>query len=140
MTSSNTSGARSRHGDKLANLVVATTPDGAATHANASSADPTSSADPADSSTAASSTLRKRRAEQFTALEATEWLRPGDACEWCYPARRGWHPGTVIYNGGAGYWTIRPDDPKLAGATTPGEIRGLYIEHVRAPGTDPWGA
>lgn len=66
-----------------------------------------------------------------TALERTEALLPGDKCEFRYPARSEWLPGTVVRNGGAGYWAVDPDEGKRA--------HGLYIEHVRAPGTDPWG-
>lgn len=70
--------------------------------------------------------------EVLTDLEKTERLREGDACEFEYPARKGWRPGVVVRNGGTGYWYVRDD--------ASGEVSyGLYIEHVRAPGTDPWG-
>lgn len=72
-----------------------------------------------------------------TDLQLTERLAPGDPCEWRFPARPTWHPGTVVRNGGAGYWEIRPRDDLLA-PTPGGTVTGLYIEHVRAPGTDPW--
>jgi hypothetical protein len=69
--------------------------------------------------------------QQMTDLERTERLAAGDACEFRFPARRRWQPGTVVHNGGSGYWHVR--DAQGASVT------GLYIEHVRAPGTDPWG-
>ena len=65
-------------------------------------------------------------------LRATEALCPGDACEFEYPARKGWRPGTVEKNGGSWYWQVRDTE-------TGKPVDGLYIEHVRAPGTDPWG-
>lgn len=65
-------------------------------------------------------------------LRATEALEPGDPCEFRYPARREWRPGHVEHNGGSYYWHVTDDE---TGATT----QGLYIEHVRAVGTDPWG-
>lgn len=64
-------------------------------------------------------------------LMKTQALQEGDACEWRYPARRTWKPGTVKFNGGGGYWVITDADGI--------ERHGLYIEHVRAVGTDPWG-
>ena len=64
-------------------------------------------------------------------LERTERLRTGEPCEFRYPARSEWRMGTVVANGGSSYWQVRDDET--------GEIaRALYIEHVRAPGTDPW--
>lgn len=63
-------------------------------------------------------------------LRATEALQPGDPCEWRYPARREWQIGVVVTNGGAGYWRVRDE--------LGGEHGGLYIEHIRAQGTDPW--
>ncbi len=68
----------------------------------------------------------------FADLEKTEALREGDACEFRYPARGTWRKGTVVENGGSSYWKIKDDET--------GEVDGFfYIEHVRAPGTDPWG-
>jgi hypothetical protein len=64
-------------------------------------------------------------------MRATQELAPGDACEWRYPARSEWNPGRVVSNGGSGYWKVEDDLGGVHG--------GLYIEHVRAPGTDPWG-
>lgn len=64
-------------------------------------------------------------------LRLTEQLRPGDDCEFRYPAFGGWRPGVVIKNGGYGYWWIEDD-------ATGKIVRGCYIEHVRATGTDPW--
>lgn len=132
-TSSTTNGPRSKHGDKLANVVAATTPGGAATRANASSADPTLTVVHVASNTEASITQLKRLAERrfsVASLRLTECLGPGDPCEFRYPARSDWKPATVVRNGGYAHWTV-----VRCGAT----IRGLYIEHVRAPGTDPWG-
>lgn len=67
-----------------------------------------------------------------TALQQVEALREGDACEFRYPARREWRPGVVVRNGGGWYWHVRD-------VQTGRTCEGLYIEHVRAPGTDPWG-
>ena len=66
-----------------------------------------------------------------TDLQRTEQLKPGDRCEFRYPARREWQPGIVLRNGGSGYWHVQNAQGSIA--------TGLYIEHVRAPGTDPWG-
>lgn len=67
----------------------------------------------------------------MTDLAKTETLPAGAACEFRYPAVNVWRPGVVVHNGGTGYWQVRNE------AT--GELaHGLYIEHVRAPGTDPW--
>lgn len=82
--------------------------------------------------------------DRVAAIRKTENLKPGDECEFRFPARKQWHPATVVQNGRAGYWRVRnstlivddsgyvPDRP--AGTV----VSGLYIEHVRAPGTDPW--
>lgn len=61
-----------------------------------------------------------------------EELRPGDRCEFHYPARSAWQPGTVVRNGGSGYWEVRDegDSEGKRGVVA----RGLYIEHVRAVG------
>lgn len=71
-------------------------------------------------------------------LTAIERLKPGDACEFRYPARADWIPGRVVVNGGSGYWEIQPtaSDHK----TETGHVAGgLYIEHVRLPGqTEAW--
>jgi hypothetical protein len=64
-------------------------------------------------------------------LQRTEQLAEGDACEFHYPARREWKPGVVIRNGGSSYWIVRDTEADRV-------VNGLYIEHVRAPGTDPW--
>lgn len=66
-----------------------------------------------------------------TDLERTEQLAPGDPCEFRFPARKEWLPGVVVKNGGSGLWTVRDDADGR-------EYDGLYIEHVRAVGTDPW--
>lgn len=66
-----------------------------------------------------------------TDLHLTEQLKPGDPCEFRYPARMEWRKGVVVRNGGSYYWYVKD-------AETGEETRGLYIEHVRAPGTDPW--
>jgi hypothetical protein len=68
---------------------------------------------------------------KLTDLRLTERLAPGDECEFRYPARPGWRKGVVVKNGGSYYWKVRD--------TETGEVNhALYIEHVRAPGTDPW--
>lgn len=65
-------------------------------------------------------------------LRKIESLRPGDACEFHYPARTEWRRGTVKVNGGHGYWEVVDEaDQKIAS--------GIYIEHVRLPGqTEAW--
>lgn len=70
-------------------------------------------------------------------LRKTEQLSPGDVCEFRYPARSAWQPGIVVHNGGSLYWQVRDmgDSENRRGQIA----AGLYIEHVRAPGTDPWG-
>lgn len=65
-------------------------------------------------------------------LRKTEQLKPGDPCEFRFPARTAWNPGTVKVNGGSGYWTIIDAEGSTHAA--------LYIEHVCAPGTNPWGS
>ncbi len=67
----------------------------------------------------------------LTDLEKTEALSAGDPCEFRYPARRDWHSGFVLCNGGLHYWTVQVVE-------TGKKVYGLYIEHVRAVGTDPW--
>ena len=70
-------------------------------------------------------------------LGQIEALRPGDACEFRYPARSRWLPGEVVFNGGSGYWEVRDlsNDEGHYGEVA----RGLYIEHVRLPGQiDAW--
>lgn len=64
-------------------------------------------------------------------LRLTEQLQPGDDCEFRHPARSEWLPGVVVFNGGYGYWEVRNE-------ATGSLVHGLYIEHIRAPGTDPW--
>jgi len=65
-------------------------------------------------------------------LRKIEALRPGDACEFKYPARVDWRRGTVKRNGGSGYWEVFDEtDQKL--------VSGIYIEHVRLPGqSEAW--
>lgn len=64
-------------------------------------------------------------------IRATEELAAGDACEFRFPARRSWRQGVVVLAGGSGFWHVRDVE---TGKTH----RSLYMEHVRAPGTDPW--
>jgi hypothetical protein len=65
-------------------------------------------------------------------LSKIEALTPGDACEFHYPARSQWLPGTVVVNGGSGYWSVR-DESDAEGCR--GRIAsGIHIEHVRLPG------
>jgi hypothetical protein len=70
-------------------------------------------------------------------LRRIETLRPGDACEFHYPARAQWLAGTVVVNGGSGYWEVR-DETDVEGCR--GKVAsGLYIEQVRLPGqTEAW--
>lgn len=67
----------------------------------------------------------------LSAIEATQNLAIDDPCEFRYPARSEWRPGRVVLNGGGYYWHVLDDE-------TGKIVRGLYIEHVRAVGTDPW--
>ena len=67
----------------------------------------------------------------MTDLELTEALQPGDLCEFRplwqdYPARREWRAGSVLKNGGSGYWSVKDVE-------TGKPVYGLYIEEVRAP-------
>lgn len=64
-------------------------------------------------------------------LTKIERLKPGDACEFEFPARPGWNPAVVVVNGGPGFWAVRDET---------GEVhRCLYIEHIRLPGqTEAW--
>lgn len=60
-------------------------------------------------------------------LRKIEALRPGDACEFHYPARKEWRRGTVKVNGGSSYWTVVDEaEQKL--------VSCIYIEQVRLPG------
>jgi hypothetical protein len=62
-------------------------------------------------------------------LRQIEALAPGDACEFHYPARSQWLPGTVVVNGGSGYWHIR-DESDVEGCR--GRVaESIYIEQVR---------
>lgn len=77
------------------------------------------------------------RQEQINGMRATEALKPGDECEFRFPARREWFPGVVVKNGGSGFWSVRQSEGSEdyeAGSVH----NSLYIEFVRAPGTDPW--
>lgn len=60
-------------------------------------------------------------------LRKIEALRPGDACEFHYPARAEWRRATVRQNGGGGWWTVFDE---VEGKT----VSGLYIEMIRLPG------
>ena len=53
-------------------------------------------------------------------------LRPGDPCEFRFPARPGWMPGTIVLNGDSGYWHIRDANGKVH--------KALYAEYVKAKG------
>jgi len=72
-----------------------------------------------------------------TWLRKIEELAPGEACEFHYPARAQWLPGTVVKNGGSGYWSIR-DGSDIEGRR--GKVSdSLYIEQIRLPGqTEAW--
>lgn len=59
-------------------------------------------------------------------IEEITALKPGDPCEWRFPARPDWRKGTVVRNGGSGYWHIRDEG---------GEVhKALYAEYVKAAG------
>lgn len=53
-------------------------------------------------------------------------LKPGDSCEWRPPARSDWRPGTVVVNGGSGFWHVRDAEGTVHAA--------LYAEQVKAQG------
>lgn len=59
-------------------------------------------------------------------LRQTKALRPGDPCEWRYPAYPEWHQGTIIQNGGSGYWIVKREDGT--------GVRGLYVEMIKSAG------
>jgi len=64
--------------------------------------------------------------EPMSWIEDIEAMAPGDPCEFRYPARSEWLPGTIVKNGGYGYWEVRNAD---------GQVKyGLYAEQIRAPG------
>lgn len=62
-----------------------------------------------------------------------ERLKPGDDCEFRFPARSYWHEAVVVKNGMSSYWSVRyigEDHPDVKH----GEIvSSLYIEHIRIP-------
>lgn len=66
-----------------------------------------------------------------TDLEKTEQLCSGEDCEFRHPARTEWRRGVVNRNGGSSYWSVWDVEERKS-------VDYLYIEHVRAPGTDPW--
>jgi hypothetical protein len=70
-------------------------------------------------------------------LSKIEALKPGDACEFHYPARSEWMPGVIVVNGGSGYGSVR-DESVTEGQR--GRVTGsLYIEMIRLPGqTEAW--
>lgn len=70
-------------------------------------------------------------------LRKIEALRPGDACEFHYPARSQWLLGTIVRNGGSGWWSVI-DETDVEGRR--GKLtEGLYIEQIRLPGqTEAW--
>lgn len=59
-------------------------------------------------------------------LRKIEALRPGDACEFHYPARAEWRRGTVRVNGLDGWWTIFDETEQKI-------VSGIDIENVRLP-------
>jgi hypothetical protein len=80
----------------------------------------------------------------MTWLKKIESLKPGDACEFRFPARNYWKPAIVVRNGGGSYWTVKSaetfvdresNNMHLVGET----VSCLYIEHIRLPGqTEAW--
>jgi hypothetical protein len=96
-----------------------------------------------DAAVLASAHVSKEKLGQTVQAAEIGWLRkiealaPGDACEFHYPARSEWLPGTVVNNGGSGYWSIC-DDSDVEGCR--GKVsEGIYIEQVRLPGqTEAW--
>lgn len=74
-------------------------------------------------------------------LAKIEALKPGDPCEFHFPARSTWRKATVIKNGGSGYWQVEltesfvdevNNEPVLEGDL----VLSIYIEHVRLPGQE----
>lgn len=61
-------------------------------------------------------------------LEDVQALRPGDPCEFHYPAREDALPGIVKVAAGSSYWTV------WSTSESGKEVTGLYIEHIKAPG------
>jgi len=80
----------------------------------------------------------------MTWLKDIENLSPGDACEFRFPARGYWKPAKVVKNSGGGFWTVEVTeeftDEESGSVHSVGEqVKGLYIEHIRAPGcTEAW--
>lgn len=71
-------------------------------------------------------------------LQKIEALKPGDACDFKWPARRTWHKGEVVHNGMAYYWTVKitesyVDEVNGEVYKVGDEARGLYIEQIRLP-------
>lgn len=74
-------------------------------------------------------------------LKQIENLKPGDPCEFRWPARKSWRKGKVLVNGGSGYWKVEitesyndeeNNEPILEGDT----VECLYIEHIRPVGCE----
>jgi hypothetical protein len=70
-------------------------------------------------------------------LAKIEALKPGDACEFHYSARKEWLRGTIVKNGGGHWWSVC-DETDVEGRR--GKVQeGLYIEQIRLPGqTEAW--
>jgi hypothetical protein len=72
-------------------------------------------------------------------LKKIEELKPGDACEFRFPARKTWRKGTVLMNGGSGYWRLQLDesynDEETGEPVLEGDfVNSVFIEHIRLPG------
>ena len=64
----------------------------------------------------------------MTWIEDIKAMRPGDPCEFCYPAREEALPGIVVKNGGSSLWTV------ISTSENDRTVGGLYAEHIKAPG------
>lgn len=70
-------------------------------------------------------------------LNKIEALKPGDTCEFHYPARSQWLTGTVVSNGGSGWWSVTDETDVEDNRSK--VVEGLYIEQIRLPGQiDAW--
>lgn len=74
-------------------------------------------------------------------LSDIENLKPGDPCEFRFPARSYWKPAKVVSNGRSGYWEVEVTEDftdQESGSHHPvgDRVKGLYIEMIRPPGCE----
>jgi len=77
----------------------------------------------------------------MTWLNDIENLKPGDPCEFRFPARSYWKPAKVVSNGGGSYWEVEVTeeftDAESGEVSKVGDrVRGLHIEMIRPPGSE----